>query len=117
MTPPLNADEDEDEDAEDDEEADDAAGGPGVFLTAPLEGEEEGDDGGEKGDGTGVVEFGELFAPGEGGFGAALWRFEEKDDDGDGNGAEWEVDVETPAPGDVVGEDTAKERGGYTGDT
>lgn len=98
---PLDEDEAGEEDAEEDEEGNDAAVLPGVEGAAPLEGEEQADDGGDEeqvAEGVEAHDFvdeGGGFAPGPGllGFG------EEEEDDDDGDGADGEVDEEAPSPG------------------
>ena len=73
-----------------------------------MEGEEEADDGGEEESGSVEIEFGDLFAPGRLLLAAFALDVEEGDDEGRRDGAEWEVDVEAPAPSQLVSEDSAK---------
>ena len=101
-SPELDADEDEEADAEDDDEGDDAATGPRVCGTAPLQGDEEADDSREEEDGTEAVELLEALSPGERAvrrvFASVGDGFEEEENDGKRDAADGEVDVEAPAP-------------------
>lgn len=99
----------EEEQAKEDEEDDDADVGPVVRAAAPLQGEDETDDGREEEEGAEGVEFDDLFAPG-GRLACEAVGAEEEDDGGGGDTAEGQIDVETPSPGDVGCKDAAQYR-------
>lgn len=86
----------------------DAAAFPGVLGAAPLEGEQQADDGGEEEGCALEVEFADLLREGGVDLCGLPLDGEEGDDEGGGYGAEGEVDVEAPAPGEVVGEGAAE---------
>ena len=97
--PKLDASEGTDQQDEAEETAPDSAVGPGVSRAAPLQREEETDDGSDKKKGAEEVDLVDFFAKGEVGM-RADGVVEEEEDGGDGDCADGEVDVETPAPGD-----------------
>jgi hypothetical protein len=108
LFPHLDREEADDEDAGDDQQGDDAAAFPGVLGAAPLEGEQQADDGGEEEGCALEVEFADLLREGGVDLCGLPLDGEEGDDEGGGYGAEGEVDVEAPAPGEVVGEGAAE---------
>ena len=114
--PELHANKDDQQDAEQHEERDDAAVGPGVRGAAPLQREQQAHDGGHEDDGADGIELLEALPEADGRALLALGALEEEHDDAAGDGAERQVDVEAPAPGDVVGEGAAHEGAGHAGD-
>lgn len=108
LLPDLDREEADDEEAGDDQQGDDAAALPGVLGAAPLEGEQQADDGGEEEGCAFEIEFADLLREGGVDLGGLPLDGEEGDDEGGSYGAEGEVDVEAPAPGEVVGEGAAE---------
>ena len=97
--PELNASKRTNEQDEAKKTAPDLTVGPGVRRAAPLQCEEETDDGSNEKKGAEEVDLVDLLFECE----FRVWAFgvvEEEEDGGDGDGADGEVDVETPAPGD-----------------
>ena len=81
-----------------------------------MEGKQEADNGGHEDCGAVGVEFQDGLGPGCFSRSLALRVGEEEADDDHGDGADGQVDVEAPAPGDVVGEGAAEKRAGDGGD-
>ena len=80
--------------------------GPGVFGAGPGESEEDGRDGrGERG-GTDPVD---PLDPVQNRALAMVLEVEKRDDEAEGYAADWQVDVENPTPGDVLGEDATED--------
>ncbi|GGX72339.1 hypothetical protein GCM10010358_28430 [Streptomyces minutiscleroticus] len=88
-------------------QAEDRAGAPGVLGAAPAGQQHQAGGGGGQQQGAGHVEAGPGGGPGE---------LEDDGDDGQGEQAEGHVDVEAPAPGEVVGEVAAEQRSGDRGE-
>ncbi|GJC89739.1 hypothetical protein ColLi_12577 [Colletotrichum liriopes] len=114
--PELDADEDDDHEREADKQADDGGAVPGVLGAAPLQSEDQADDGGEEDGGADEVELQDaldeslaqgvvLFADGQ-----------EEEDEDHGNAADGQVDVEAPSPGRLLREDAAEQRPCHGGD-
>ena len=106
---PLPERKDGDEDGKDAEERNDGLVCPWLGLTTPLQWQKERGDEAKAEDGADEVYAAPLLPGGE-----VLLAFarlgglagKEEDDDGNGDTTEWQVDVETPAPADVIGEGT-----------
>lgn len=96
----LDQDEADEQDAGQDEQGDDAGAAPGVLGAAPLQGEQEADDGGQEEEEAEAVELGQLLAVGQVG-GGAVGDLEEDVDEDHGDAAKGEVDIKAPAPRDV----------------
>ena len=79
--------------------------GPGVFGAGPSESEEDGRDGrGERG-GTDPVD---PLDPVHNRALAMVLEVEKWDDEAEGYAADWQIDVENPAPGDMLGKDATE---------
>lgn len=116
--PELDADENGNHEAEANEEANDAGVAPCVVGAAPLEGEQEADNGGDEDGGT--VEVKLTKTGGEGhilGFGRVAVDVDKEEDDDHGETTDGQIDVKAPAPGGMLGEGTAEERTSNTGNT
>jgi len=95
------------------EAGDDSPVIPGLGLTTPLEGEEEGNDGTEREDRAEPIERLPLLPVGHALVHGRLDWIMSREPDGDGgdrNGTKGKVDVEAPAPGSVVCECATEER-------
>ena len=116
--PELDADEDDDHGAETTEQANDLGVVPRVLGTTPLQSEEEADDGGDE-DGR-AIEI-ELTDSLNKSLVDRICRvtvdLDEEEDDNHGKTTDGQVDVEAPAPSDVLGEDTTQKRAGDGCDT
>ena len=96
--PELHSDEADDENSEDDEESDDAAIPPWVFGAAPLQSEEEGDDGWHEEQVPVEIEALEAFLPSNADDGRSFRIMEQKHYSEDSDRAKGEVDVKAEAP-------------------
>ncbi|RUS24563.1 hypothetical protein BC938DRAFT_473393 [Jimgerdemannia flammicorona] len=94
----LDEDKSNHQNGTDDEEGDDEGAVPGVIVTAPFDGKQDGDAGNDQNEGAQEVNTVELVTHRALGLG----KVEEEKDDGDGDGANGKVDVEVPPPADVV---------------
>ena len=101
------------ESAYDREASNDSSVVPRLGLTAPLKGEEEGNDGAEREDGAEPIEGLPLLHIGHTlvrrGFDGVMSR-EPDSNGGNRNGTKGKIDVEAPAPGNVVCEGATEER-------
>jgi hypothetical protein len=108
----LNANEDQNHEPEADEQADDARVVPGVVSAAPLQSEQQTNDGGNEDGGAEQIELQNALHPRLAVGIVTGLDVEEEEDDGHGNAAEGQVDVEAPSPGCVVGEGASEEGAG-----
>ena len=105
-----------DEHYEEHQENDDAGVAPGVARAAPLQRQEQADDGGDEEGGADGVELPQLLLQRQVAAARDAGRLEEEEDAGDGDGADGQVDVEAPTPADVIGEGSTEQRAGDGGD-
>lgn len=109
LAPPLQEGEDDNEDAENDEESNDTSIAPVVAGATPLKRKQQTDNGGQEDEGPEQVKFAQLLSPItlllE-----CLIGGEEKEDAEEGHGSDGQVDVETPAPGELISECTSQAR-------
>jgi hypothetical protein len=116
---PLPQEERNEEHTKDDEEAVHGRVRPRLRVPAPLQRDEERRRHGHTENGANPVESKPL-APANAREVFVDWgglRLEEEGDEGDRDRADGEIDVEAPAPGDMVGEGTAHERADDGGET
>lgn len=99
-----------------DQQGDDAAVRPGVGGATPLQGEEQADDAGEEKSCSKRVELQDLLL--EGLASGSNWHvlLQDQKDNQNCDGTDGEVDVEAPAPADVVCECATDQRANNTGD-
>lgn len=100
-----------------DKKANDARVAPGIVGTTPLQSQEEADDGRDEDGAADEVELQNALKDGEAlrEFGVAL-DVDHPHDNGHGEAADGEINVEAPAPGDIVGKRAAEQRTGDGGD-
>lgn len=104
----LYEDEDAEQDGGEDEQQDDAPVRPGILGAAPLKGEEQADDGWHEDCCSERVEALDALDEGVVVSDCAFGVREEECDHEDSDRADGQVDPEAPAPGDLVGEDSAE---------
>lgn len=116
-TPPLHADKESDHGAGTDKESNDARVTPGIGGATPLQRQEKADDGRDEDGGADDVELENALDDGEafGMLGVAI-DVNGPHDNGHGDATNGEVNVEAPAPGDMVGKSAAEQRTGDGGD-
>lgn len=101
----LGGHERDEQHTEDDEQRDDSGVRPRVLHATPLQGQQEGDGGAYEEDSSNRVEF---LDDGKEGFAAlaavaaAVFQSKQKHDTDGRDGAHGQVDIEAPAPGDLV---------------
>ena len=81
--------------------------GPGVFCAGPGESEEDGRNRRGKRSGTDPVD---TLDPVDNRALAMVFEVEKRDDEAEGQAADWQIDVENPAPSDVLGKDATQDR-------
>lgn len=104
LLPDLDPDEAGDQDGEDHEQGDDASTLPGVDGATPLQGEQQANDSGNEEKGSFQIHLSKLLHEGQILLDFFAGNLEEEDDEDGGDEAERQVDVETPAPRDVIRE-------------
>ena len=97
--PELHGNKTDDENPKDDKEADDPTVSPRVFGAAPLQREEEGDDGGHEEHVPVEIKALETLFPPDTDDGRAFWIVEQEYYGHDGDCAKREIDVEAKSPG------------------
>ena len=113
LLPKLNANKDNEQNSKNDQKCDDAAVGPWVLRAAPLESEKQADDHRQEDDRAVDIELLDVLAPASVAkalCAGLLGGVVEEHDEGDGHRADWEVDVEAPAPRELVGEGSSHKR-------
>jgi hypothetical protein len=98
-TPELHSNKTDDENPKDNKEADDPTVSPRVFGAAPLQREEEGDDGGHEKYVPVEIKALEAFFPPDADDGGAFWIVEQECYGHDGDCAKGQIDVEAEPPG------------------
>lgn len=113
LLPHLNTNEDGDHGTKAAEEPDDLGVVPGVVRTAPLQGKKKADDGGNEDGGTGNIQLSDARPDSlADGVVRVAVNLDEEEDDSHGESADRKVDVEAPAPGNMVGKGTTEKRTG-----
>ena len=116
LQPGLNGEESNHQDAKDDKQGNDAAILPGVLGSTPLQRQQETDDGRNEHGCAEQVKRQDLLLQRQMLLGERrLGQLQKQDDEGDSDGPKRQVDVEAPAPADVVGEGSAHEGPGNRG--
>lgn len=100
----LNRDKCDNENAKENEKGDDSTTAPWVFGAAPLQSKKQADDTGNKERIALQVEGPKLLREAEFLLHSFAWSFEEENDEQGGHRTERKVDIETPAPGEMVSE-------------
>jgi hypothetical protein len=101
---PLDGDKADNEKGEDDKEGDDAAVTPGVLGPTPLQRKEQANDGWEEECCTFKIELLQLLLPCGLDLLSTTLDVKERDDERSSEGSERQINVETPSPGEVIGE-------------
>lgn len=110
LLPKLNANEDENHGAETTEQANNGSAFPWILGTSPLKSKEEADDGWDKDGCSGDVQLSEAAKERLADCSSSVaGNTDEKEDDDHRETADWEVDVKTPAPSDILSESTSEQ--------
>ncbi len=117
LLPDLDGEEAGDQNAKNDKEGNDASIVPRVPRTTPLKRQQQGDDARDEEQSAFQIKGQKLLSKGQLLLGD-LWcgELQEQNNEDAGDGTEGEVDVEAPAPADLVGKGTAHERASHGGD-
>ncbi len=113
----LQDDKGNDENTKQHEERNNARILPAVLGAAPLQRQQQTDNGWDEDSGAVRVKLPQLLEHRQVADLVAARRVEEEGDADDSDGANGQVDVEAPAPRDLVGEDAAQKRAGNRGDS
>lgn len=116
--PELDTNKHKDHEAKANKQANNLGVAPSILRATPLQGQDETHNGGDEDGRAEEIDFENTLQDSHAQSGVRVAvDVQQEDDNEHGEAADGEVDVETPSPGDLLGEDTAEERTGDGGDS